>query len=134
VDLQRSEYLVKKEAISKQQYDNAKNSYEVAPAQVKAGKAQIKQPQASLEIQKALIKQTEARIPFPKELIREKETAAQGAELNRGYTKIYAPADGYITKRMEEVGNKSSPDSPLWPPYPPIRKISGSLPTTKKRN
>ena len=106
VNFQRTEYLLKKEAISKQQYDNAKNSYDVAAAQVRAGEAQVKQLEATLEAQRALIKQTAARIPSQKAQIRQKEAVLQAAELNRGYTKIYAPADGYITNRTVEVGNQ----------------------------
>jgi membrane fusion protein (multidrug efflux system) len=117
-DLQRSEYLLKKEAISKQQYDNAKNRYEVASAQVKAGAAQVRQLEASLEAQKALIKQTETRVSSQKAQIRQKEAALQGAELNRGYTKIYAPADGYITKRTVEIGNQVQAGQPLMAVVP----------------
>lgn len=112
-DLQRSEYLLKKEAIAKQQYDNAKNRYEVASAQVKAGEAQVKELEASLGAQKALIKQTEAKIPTQKSQIRQGEAALQRAELNKGYTKIYAPADGYITKRTVEIGNQVQAGQPL---------------------
>jgi membrane fusion protein, multidrug efflux system len=117
-DLQRSEYLLKKEVIAKQQYDNAKNRYEVASAQVKAGEAQVRQLEASLEAQKALIKQTEAKMPTQKSQIRQGEAALQGAELNRGYTKIYAPADGYITKRTVEIGNQVQPGQPLMAVVP----------------
>jgi len=118
VNFQRMEYLLKKEAIAKQQYDNAKNGYDVASAQVRAGEAQVKQLEASLGAQKALIKQTEARIPSQKALIRQKEAVLQGAELNRGYTKIYAPADGYITKRTVEIGNQVQPGQPLMAVVP----------------
>ncbi|OGP55679.1 MAG: hypothetical protein A2Y65_02920 [Deltaproteobacteria bacterium RBG_13_52_11] len=117
-DLQRSEYLLKKEAISRQQYDNAKNKYEVASAQVKAGVAQVKQLEASFEAQKALIKQTETRVSSQKAQIRQKEAALQGAELNRGYTTIYAPADGYITKRTVEIGNQVQAGQPLMAVVP----------------
>lgn len=118
VNFQRAEMLLKKEAIAKQQYDNAKNGYEVASAQVRAAEAQVRQLEASLEAQKALVKQTEARIPSQKAQIRQKEAALQGAELNRGYTKIYAPADGYITKRTVEIGNQVQPGQPLMAVVP----------------
>jgi membrane fusion protein (multidrug efflux system) len=118
VNLQRAEYLLKKEAIAKQQYDNAKNAHEVASAQVRAGEAQVKQLEASLEAQKALIKQTAARIPSQKAQIRQKEAVLQGAELNRGYTKISAPADGYITKRTVEIGNQVQAGQPLMAVVP----------------
>jgi membrane fusion protein (multidrug efflux system) len=118
VNFQRMEYLLQKEAIAKQQYDNAKNGYEVASAQVRAGEAQVRQLEASLEAQRALIKQTEARVPSQKAQIRQKEAMLQGAMLNRGYTKIYAPADGYITKRTVEIGNQVQAGQPLMAVVP----------------
>jgi membrane fusion protein (multidrug efflux system) len=118
VNLQRAEYLVKKEAIAKQQYDTTKNGYEVAVAQVKAAGAQVKQFDASLVAQKALIKQTEAKIPSQKALIRQKQAALQQAKLNREYTKIYAPTDGYITNRTVEVGNQIQVAQPLMAVVP----------------
>jgi len=117
-DLQRAESLLKKEAIPKQQYDNSKNRYEVALAQVKAGEAQVNQLEASLETQKALIKQTESGIPPQEAQIRQKEATLQGAELNRGYTKIYAPSEGYITKRTVEIGNQIQAGQPLMAVVP----------------
>jgi membrane fusion protein (multidrug efflux system) len=112
-DFQRSESLFKKEVIPKQQYDNAKTRYEVAIAQVKATQDQVKQVEASLETQRALIKQTESGLPTQEALIRQKDAALKGAELNLSYTKIYAPAGGYISKRSVEVGNQIQPGQPL---------------------
>jgi membrane fusion protein (multidrug efflux system) len=96
-DFQRTESLFKKEVIPKQQYDNAKTRYEVAIAQVKATRDQAKQVEASLETQRALIKQTESGLPTQEAQIRQKDAVLRGAELNLSYTKIYAPADGYIS-------------------------------------
>ncbi len=118
VNLQRSESLLKKEAIPRQQYDNSKTNYEVAVAQVKAAQDQVKQIEASLETQRALIKQTESGIPPQEAQIRQKEATLQGAELNRGYTKIYAPSEGYITKRTVEIGNQIQAGQPLMAVIP----------------
>jgi membrane fusion protein (multidrug efflux system) len=112
-DFQRTESLFKKEVIPKQQYDNAKTRYEVAMAQVKATQDQVKQVWASLETQRALIKQTESGLPTQEAQIRQKDAVLKGAELNLSYTKIYAPADGYISKRSVEVGNQIQPGQPL---------------------
>ncbi len=106
VNLQRSESLLKKEAIPRQQYDNSKTAYEVAVAQAKAARDLFRQLEASLETQKALIKQTEAALPTQEAQIRQKEATLETAQLNLGYTVIYAPAVGYITKRTVETGNQ----------------------------
>jgi membrane fusion protein (multidrug efflux system) len=113
LNLERSEALLKKEVIPRQQYDNSKTAYEVAVAQVKAAGDLAKQLEASLGTQRALIKQTEASLPTQEAQIRQRQTVLKGAELNLGYTKLYAPADGYITKRTVEVGNQIQAGQPL---------------------
>jgi membrane fusion protein (multidrug efflux system) len=113
VNLQRSEFLLKKEAISKQQYDNSKTTYEVAVAQMKAAQDQAKQIEASLETQKAVIKQTETSLIPQQAQIQQKDATLKGAELNKNYTKIYAPSDGYIAKKSVEIGNQIQPGQSL---------------------
>ena len=78
VNLQRSELLLKKEAISRQQYDNSKTAYDVAVAQVKAAQEMAKQIEASVETQRALIKQAESGLPMQEAQIRQKDATAQG--------------------------------------------------------
>jgi len=118
VNLQRSEFLLKKEAVPRQQYDNSKTNYEVAAAQVKAAQNQVKQIEASLETQRALIKQIESGLFTQEAQIRQRDATLKGAELNLGYTKIYAPRDGYITKRTTEVGNQIQAGQPLMAVVP----------------
>jgi membrane fusion protein (multidrug efflux system) len=118
VNLQRSEFLLKKGAIPKQQYDSSKTTYEVTVAQVKAAQDQAKQIEASLETQRSLIKETESGVPTQEAQIRQKEAILRGAQLNLGYTKIYAPVDGYITKRTVEIGNQIQAGQPLMAVVP----------------
>ena len=118
VNFQRSEFLLKREVIPRQQYDNSKTTYEVAVAQVKAAEDQVKQIEASLETQRALIKQTESGLPTQEAQIRQKDATLKGVELNLGYTKIYAPTDGYIAKRSVEIGNQIQPGQSLMAVVP----------------
>ena len=113
VDFKRAESLLKKEVIPREQYDKAKTIYDVAVAQVKAAKERIKQLEASLETQKAVVKQTETSLIPQQAQIQQKNATLKGTELNLGYTKIYAPSDGYIAKRSVEVGNQIQPGQPL---------------------
>ncbi len=45
--------------------------------------------------------------------VREKRAALKQAELNLEYTKIYAPSDGYVTRKSVEPGNNVSAGGPL---------------------
>ncbi|MGA2515191.1 MAG: HlyD family secretion protein [Thermodesulfobacteriota bacterium] len=118
VTLQRAESLLKKEVIPRQQYDNAKTAYEVAVAQVKAAQDLAGQIEASLETQRALIKQSESGLPTQEAQIQQRDATLKGAELNLGYTKLYAPVDGYITKRTVETGNQIQAGQPLMAVVP----------------
>ena len=118
VNLQRSEALLRKEAIPRQQYDNVKTAYEVAVAQVKAAQDLAAQIEASIETQRALIKQTESGLPTQEAQIQQRNADLKAAELNLGYTKIYAPVDGYITKRTVETGNQIQAGQPLMAVVP----------------
>jgi membrane fusion protein (multidrug efflux system) len=134
IDIRRGEDLYKKEVISKEKYENTQTAYEVAEAQLKAAQEQLLQVQANretqlarlkqaevdvmkaeaaLETQKAVIQQAESTISTQRSLIQQKKAVLKTSELNLDYTRIYAPADGYITKRSVEVGNQVQADQPL---------------------
>jgi len=88
----RSENLFQKEAIPRDRYDRAMTGYEVAVAQGKAAEEQLRTAESQKLTQASTIKQ--------------KEASSSLAELNVGYTKLYAPADGYVTKKNVEPGNQ----------------------------
>lgn len=95
----RAENLYQKEVIPRDRYDRAVTAYEVAVAQVRAAEEQLRQAESQRATQISTIKQKEAQ--------------ASLAELNYGYTKIYAPADGYVTRKSVQVGNQIQPGQPL---------------------
>ena len=99
IEKTRSENLFQKEAIPRDRYDRAMTGYEVAVAQVKAAEEQLRTAESQKLTQASTIKQ--------------KEASASLADLNYQYTKIYAPADGYVTKKSVQVGNQIQPGQPL---------------------
>jgi len=118
IDFKRAEYLLKKEVIPRESYDKTKTSYDVAVAQVKAARERIKQLEASLETQRAVIKQTESSLIPQHAQIQQKDAISKGAELNKSYTKIYTPSDGYIAKKCVEIGNQIQPGQSLMAVVP----------------
>ena len=118
IDFKIAEYLLKKEVIPRESYDKTKTSYDVAVAQVKAARERIKQLEASLETQRAVIKQTESSLIPQHAQIQQKDAISKGAELNKSYTKIYTPSDGYIAKRSVEIGNQIQPGQSLMAVVP----------------
>jgi membrane fusion protein (multidrug efflux system) len=112
-DRERAENLQKKDAISRERYEKALTAYKVAVAQVKAAAEDQKGVLYAVETQRAMIKQAEALRNTQLSSIKQKEAVVETANLNAGYTKIYAPADGYITKKSAENGNQIQAGQPL---------------------
>lgn len=98
-DKNRAETLYQQEVIPRDRYDKAVTAHEVAVAQVKAAEEQLRQAESQRATQISTIKL--------------KRAAEDLAELNYGYTKIYAPAGGYVTKKTVQVGNQIQPGQPL---------------------
>jgi membrane fusion protein, multidrug efflux system len=99
IDLKRAETLYGKGAISKERYDRTKTGYDVAVAEIKAVRQQLRQVESGKISQASKVKEKKAR--------------QQTEELNMSYTKIYAPADGIVTKKNVEPGNRVQIGQPL---------------------
>jgi membrane fusion protein (multidrug efflux system) len=112
-DERRAAALFATDAFSKERYEKTKTAYEVSIAQVKAAREQLRQAQLAVETQKAVVRQIEATGGSQQSTIRQKAAQLDTARLNYGYTKIYAPADGYITKKSVERGNQVQAGQPL---------------------
>ncbi len=112
-DAKRADNLYKLGTISKDRYEKTQTAYTVALAQAKAAQEQLKQAEKTLETQTAVVQEVEALRVSQLSVIKEKEAKLDAAELNYGYTKIYAPADGYVTKKSVEVGNQVEVGQPL---------------------
>ncbi len=84
-DKQRADALFKENVIPREKYEKVGTTYKLAIEQFKAARA-------SRDLEEALVKQREA--------------AFQTAQRNLGYTRIYAPSDGYVTKKSVESGNQ----------------------------
>lgn len=118
MDIRRAETLYKKDALSKERYEKATTGYKVALAQVKASAEQVKQAETALETQKAVVRQAEASRASQLSVIKQKEAVLETAQLNYGYTSIYAPTDGYVTKKAVELGNQIREGQPLMAVVP----------------
>jgi membrane fusion protein (multidrug efflux system) len=117
-DMKRAENLFRKEAISKERHEKMKTGYDVALAQVRASKEQVRQAEIAAKTQEAVISQAESAMKSQEASVRKSEAVLRSAELNRGYTKIYAPASGQITKKSVQSGNQIQPGQPLMAVVP----------------
>lgn len=112
-DSLRAENLYKSETISMDRYEKTRTAQTVAQAQVKAAREQVVKAEKALETQKSVVRQVESLRAAQGSAVREKEAKFDAAQLNYGYTKIYAPSDGYISKKSVELGNQIKVAQPL---------------------
>jgi len=99
IEKNRAENLYQKEVYSRVQYERAMTAYEVTAAQVKGAEEQLRN--------------TESQKLTQSFTIDEKKATAAMAALNYNYTKIYAPVDGYVTKKSVQLGNQIQAGQPL---------------------
>ncbi|MBI5848430.1 MAG: HlyD family secretion protein [Nitrospirae bacterium] len=118
LDVSRAESLIKKDAISRERYEKTKTGYDISVAQVKSARDQVQQAEVAVEIQKALIRQAVSARTSQDSSIKKGEAQLTASELSVGYAKIYAPADGYITKKSVQAGNQIQPGQPLMAVVP----------------
>lgn len=94
----------------------ARNEYQTALAQIELTKSQVNESTGKLqEAQSApqRIAVDESEVTTADAQIRQVETTAAQAELELGYTKIYAPEDGYVTRRIVQEGQFVQPGTAL---------------------
>lgn len=118
LDLTRARRLYKKEILPEEKLEKAKTNFDVAGAQVDAAREQLKQAEAALETQRALIRQTDSAFQAQGSVLRQRQEVKKAEDLKMSYTRIYAPSDGYVTKKSLEVGNQIQAGQPLMAVVP----------------
>jgi len=98
-DWKRARNLYQRDALSKQNYEHMLTRFKIAQAEYSFVKETLNQKKALFAVQKSLIKQKRAEL--------------NEALLNKDYTRIYAPADGFVVKKGVEVGNYVKTGVPL---------------------
>lgn len=104
LDSKRGKALYAKEVIPKEQLDRLETARKIAESQLHAIVGNLRKELAKLGLpgpggKDARIKQKKAKL--------------DEAGLNLSYTRIYAPADGYITRKSVEPGNNLQPGQAL---------------------
>lgn len=133
-DLARYQNLVRKDEISKQDYDAAVASAQATTAQVNTAKAQVMVAQRELDQAQAQVDQAKAMLATARvrsrqsrqilsrqqavslakydqalALVQQRQAELAQAKLNLGYAVIRAPADGIVSRKSAEPGMQVSP-------------------------
>ncbi|MBV6340075.1 HlyD family secretion protein [Candidatus Magnetobacterium casense] len=112
-DIRRAEGLYQKEAIPRERYEKTLTAHEVKSAEMEVAQRQSSLSEKAIETQQALIRQAETAIETQRLLIKQREAVLSQVKLSMAYTTVYAPVDGYISKKSVVVGNQIQAGQPL---------------------
>ena len=104
LDLQRAELLYKQKVIPREQLDRIRTNEQVAHAQVVASEEKL---------QKDLATVGHPLGTAPGALVAKRQAELAAAELQLSYTRLHAPVDGYVTRKVVETGNWIQPGQAL---------------------
>ena len=105
-DLTRAQNLFTRNVMPEEQYEKARTTYDIAAARLEAAGKQVKRAQGAVETQQAVILQCESALKSQQSSLMKQQEFLKAQELKMSYTRLYAPASGYITKRSVEAGNQ----------------------------
>lgn len=133
-DAERARALFDRGAVSRERNEKAQTALDVARAQDALAKEEQRIAEAAVPTQQAMvaqrgamISQKEARVVQVQSVIAQRHSRVTQqeagisqrrsvlteAKLNRGYTEIVSPADGFVTRRNVEVGQVVAPGQSL---------------------
>jgi membrane fusion protein (multidrug efflux system) len=104
LDLQRGKALYQKEVIAKEQLDRLETARKIAAAKLAETEGSVRRALALLGLTGTGAKDA---------MISRKAAELDENKRNLAHTKIYAPADGFITKKSVETGNNVQSGQPL---------------------
>lgn len=127
IDVRRAENLLGREVISQSRYDSVSTAYETARAELRAAEELREQAEVSLRAQDSAIREAQAVVKAEKAVlsklrasrlaqrdeVQRRKAQRDIARLNLSYARIYAPSDGYVTRKAVEVGNHVKVGQPL---------------------
>jgi membrane fusion protein (multidrug efflux system) len=125
-DLQRYE-TVDERARSRQQLDNAVTTQKNAQARLEQTEAQKVSAEASVNTAEASVKAAQGETKTA-------EANIKRQQVNLGYCRIYAPADGRVTQRTVEVGNYVQTGSTMFMLVSPEVWITANFKETQLRH
>ena len=105
-DLERYDNLLKKDAVTRQQYDLAKTDYEAKKARYEMLSRQRKATSSVVDVNRERVSQSEAGIELAQAML-------ETAELNLSYTVILAPCDGITSRKEIQTGQLVQPGQTL---------------------
>jgi len=112
-DLQRMKPLAEREEISALQFDGFRTQADVADSEWRASQQRLASLQREADIRKVAVGAAEARLAAARAQVDTARASQEGLDLQLGYTKILAPVDGVVTRKLVEAGQTIQPGQGL---------------------
>jgi len=106
-EFMRYSSLLQKDAVSEQRYDDVRLSCVLSEEEVHSASKEVERAKVSLlkaEDSRELIKAKERELLAIRKSLGQIKEALKQVEINLGYTKIIAPLDGIVLKKVSEPG------------------------------
>lgn len=114
--LERAKQLVAMNVASQREYDNALTAHLTADARANEARSRVNQMTAAHMQAKDDLARGLANLGAPGEAnarLRRATADLELAQLNLGFTKVWAPADGYVTNLQLRVGDSAVANQPM---------------------
>ena len=112
----RAKELLANDVGTQRDYDNKYAAYQMDLAKLSSARARVSQMTADLARAKADLARSIADLGAPGEnnpRLRRATADLEAAELNLEFTKVWAPADGYVTNLQLQVGDSAVANQPI---------------------
>ena len=104
-DFERAKQLVKQNTISSQEFDQFQANAREADAEDNSAKAKAASDESKVNEARAQLAAAKAEADAIFAQVGESRTEVDSARLNWSYTKIFAPCDGWVTRKQVEPGD-----------------------------
>ena len=104
-NLERDRDLLKQKTVSQQEFDNLQAENVRAEADLKSALASVEEDNSRVEEAERSMTAARAEVATALAQWSQAQTNTAVARLNLSYTKVYAPADGRVTRKQVEVGD-----------------------------
>jgi membrane fusion protein (multidrug efflux system) len=112
-DLQRATPLAERQEISAQEFDHYRTQSEVAESEWKAAQRHLAGVRQEAEIRQASLGSQKAKVGQANAEVEAARASLEALKLQLSYTRIFAPVDGVVTRKMVELGQIIQPGQGL---------------------
>src|SRR5262249_17562549 len=112
----RAKELLASDVSTQRDFDNKYAAYQMDLAKLSGARARVSQMTADLARAKADLARSIADLGAPGEnnpRLRRAAADLEAAELNLQFTKVWAPADGYVTNLQLQIGDSAVANQPI---------------------